>query len=64
MTGIFITLAQDPQALLMATPFWVAAAWAGWQIGGVKKIRHEEYAIRSDIRYRIIWLFRNTAGWR
>lgn len=62
--SVFIALAQDLQSLLTAMPFWVAAAWIGWQIGGVKKIRYEEYAIRTDIRYRIIWLLRNTAGWR
>ena len=57
----FIILLCDPQSLLTAFPFWLVAACIGWEIGGVK---FNEITIRTDARYRIVWLFRNVARWR
>ena len=57
----FMVLANDPQSLLMALPFWLVGAWLGWLIGGIK---YEGINLRHDSRYRIVWLFRNVARWR
>lgn len=61
ITRDMMVLAHDPESLLIALPFWIVAACLGWAFGG---INFNEITLRTDARYRIVWLFRNVTRWR
>jgi len=55
----------DPASWMLASPIWAMAAWVGWNLD---EWRREGFnvRIRTDIRYRIFWLFLSVAAirWR
>jgi len=53
----------DPAAWMIAAPIWAAAAWIGWNLDEWRRYGFE-IELRTDIRYRIVWLFRSIANIR